>query len=197
MISITTTVTRAAATQRRISAWRERLPKAISQQTKRQALRLKTIMVRGIRDGAPGGKEFAPLADTTIKMKKSSKPLIDNGDLIRSIDVDDVGSDQFFIGVNRNAESDDGEKLANLAQIHNDGTPPYSIPVTPAMRRFWFVMVAKKIFSAPLSPHTDFILHPGQKARPFLEPSYEEWSKDAERQFKEGLARALGVRGMF
>lgn len=194
MINLTTTLTGIANTQKRLTDWRIRLPKVVNVQMRRQALRLKTITVRGIRDGAPGGKAFKPLADSTIKMKGSSKPLIDNSDLIRSIDVDEVGPDQFFIGTNRNVETEDGEKMMNLAEIHENGTAPYFIPITVKMRRFWFVMVRKGVFSGPLSHDIDTILHPGVPARPYAEPSFNEWAKDFERQFTEGLARSLGLQ---
>lgn len=193
MIRITTTLTRVASTQRAISNWRVKLPQAINQQTKLQALRLKRIITQGIRDGAPGGKEFKPLAESTKKMKGSSKPLIDNGDLVRSINVDNVGHDGFFVGVNRNAQTSDDEPMVNLAEIHENGTPPYAIPVTPKLRAFWNYMVHKGVFSSPLGPDKHVILHPGVPARPFLKPSFEEWEKDAERQFEDGLAKALGV----
>lgn len=193
VINITTTLTGVAKTENRISAWRLRLPQAVRVQTMRQALRLRTIIVKGIRDGAPGGQEFKPLAESTKKLKKSSKPLIDHGDLLRSIGVDDVGGDQIFVGVNRNVEDIDGNKMYNLAEIHENGTGPYAIPVTPKLSAFWHAMVAKGIFDKPLSSNTKVIMHPGVPARPFLEPSFKEWSKDVERQFSEGLSKALGI----
>lgn len=196
MIKITTTIRRAASTQANISAWKARLPHAISQQTKRQALRLRQIIVQGIRDGAPGNEAFKPLAESTKKMKGSSKPLIDNGDLLRSIGVDGVGLDSFFVGVNRSAQSEDGEPIVNLAEIHEYGTQdgaPYPIPVTRKLRAFWFAMFTKGIFDKPLSQDKHVIMHPGVPARPFLRPSFAEWEKDATRQFQEGLAKALGM----
>jgi hypothetical protein len=196
MIDLKTTLTGVAATQKRITDWRLRLPRAIDMQMRRQAHRLRTMMVRGIRDQAPGGEAFQPLAETTKKMKKSSKALIDNGDLIRSIGVDRVeGGEGYFIGVNRQAQDDEGEPIVDLAELHEKGSAPYKIEVTPKMRRFWWAMFFKGIFDSPLSPKTKVIAHPGVPPRPFLEPSLKEWSKDVERQFSEGLASALGVKG--
>lgn len=196
MINVATTIRGAARTSAALAQWRMKLPKAIKTNMYRQALRLRVIMVRGIRDQAPGGKPFKPLADSTKEMKGSSKALIDHGDLIRSIGVDEHGGGEiFFIGVNRNAQKDDGASLYNLAEIHNDGTAPYTIPVTPALRRFWMAMFMKGVFKAPLRGDVRVLNHPGIPARPFIEPSQEEWAKDVERQFTEGLSAALGVGG--
>ena len=196
MIDLKTTFTGVAATQKRITGWRLKLPKAIDTQMRRQAHRLRTMMVRGIRDQAPGGEAFQPLAETTKKMKKSSKALIDNGDLIRSIGVDRVeGGEGYFIGVNRQAQNDEGEPMVDLAELHEEGSAPFVIPITDKMRRFWMAMVIKGIFKAPLSPNKTVIMHPGVPKRSYLEPSLKEWAKDVERQFSEGLASALGVKG--
>lgn len=162
MTTIIKTIVDDAEVKGALRKWGEGLPAAINQETLRQALRLKTIMVEGIRISAPGGKAFKENAQSTIDAKGSSKPLIDNADFINSIDADEVGRDQFFVGVNRSVETPDGDSMANLAEILNDGTKPDSngkqhIP-----------------------------------ARPYIEPSYEEWEKDLERQFTEGLLDALG-----
>lgn len=193
MIRFTHTLTNVANTSKALTAWRLKLPKGIERQTRRQAHRLRLITVRGIRDQAPGGEQFKPIADTTEDMKGSSKALIDHGDLLRSIGVDELGGAAFFIGVNRSAQNDDGDELYNIAEIHESGVPPFAIPVTPKLRRFWMAMFMKGIFKAPLKASTSVIMHGGIPARPYLEPSVEQWSKDVERQFTEGLAKELGV----
>ena len=196
MIRFTHTMTGVANASKAMTGWRLKLPKAIDQQMRRQAHRLRAITVKGIRDQAPGGKQFEPLAESTIAMKKSSKALIDNGDLLRSIGVDELGEASYFVGVNRSAQDEDGGELYNLAEIHETGVPPFAIPVTDKMRRFWMAMFIKGVFKAPLKSGTSVIMHGGIKARPFLEPSMAQWATDVERQFTEGLAKSLGVRNM-
>lgn len=191
-IDITTTV--ADTARRAMESFQRLLPGVVEQQTKLQAMRLKVIMVRGIRDGAPGGQAFKPLASTTKLLKGSSKPLIDNGDLLRSIDVDEVGHSTFFVGVNRNAPpSENGTEMVNLAEIHNNGTDPYTIQVTPKLRKFFMFMYLQGIFQSPLSKSKTVIHHKGIPARPFIEPSYEEWSQDVERQLTAGIISATGM----
>lgn len=196
MIQFTHTVTGVANVSRTMSAWRLKLPKAIDTQMKRQAHRLRAITVKGIRDQAPGGEQFKPLAQSTKDMKKSSKALIDNGDLLRSIGVDELGEASYFVGVNRSAQNEDGDELYNLAELHETGVAPFAIPVTDKMRRFWMAMVAKGVFKAPLKPDTKVLLHGGIPKRPFLEPSVNQWAKDVEQQFTEGLAKAIGLQNV-
>jgi len=188
-------------TMAQMNKWQAELPKHINRQLGIQAHRLRTMIVKGIRSQAPGGLKFKPLAASTRKMKKSSKALINHGDLLRSIGVDDVGGNSFFVGVNRNAKSQSpgGGKpaeLYNLAEIHETGTEPYVIVVTDKMRRFWWAMYYKKIFKAPLRPSTSVIQHGGIPARPFMAPSFAAWHMDAERLFMEGVSEAMGVPGV-
>jgi hypothetical protein len=152
------------------------------------------MMVKGIRSQAPGGEDFEPLADSTIDMKGSSKALIDNGDMIRSIGLEDVGEDGWFVGVNRTAENDEGMPFENLAEIHEFGTEPYRIPITPKMRGFFFALNTKGIFDNPISPDKMFIEHPGVPARPFLRPVFDEFTEDAEDLFAKSVKRQIGVK---
>jgi hypothetical protein len=205
MIKFSTTLKGSQAARANLEAMKAKFPVAVHRQTLLQAHRLRGIVVKGIRSQAPGGVAFKPLAESTKAMKKSSKALINHGDLMRSIGVEDVGGDTFFIGVNRNAvpKTKDGEappnpgqeeKLFNIAEVHETGTAPFAIPVTSRMRRFWHAMVEKGVFKAPLKPTTVVLQHPGIPARPFMAPSYDEWAKDLERLYMEGLSAALGVK---
>lgn len=176
-----------------------KFPRALRMAMKAQALEYKRIVQTGIRRQAPGGKKFVPLAESTIKMKGSSKALINNGDLLRSINVNELAglasqeAASFFVGVHRTTKSKDGKSLANIAEIHEFGSRPYKIPVTPKLRRWWFVMMREGIFNAPLSPSTQFINHPGVPARPYLRPAFEEWSRGADRRLQRDILRRLGI----
>jgi hypothetical protein len=184
MIDIKLTVTGDKDVVKRLNSWKGRLRSVVNAGLMIEARRLRTLIVTGIRNQAPGGQAFKPLAETTKDMKGSSKALIDRGDLIRSIGVSTVHYGQaVFVGVNRNARGRDGTDLANLAEIHEFGTSPYLIPVTDKLRRFWFAMVAKGVFAAPLKPSTTTLRHPGVPARPFLQPAYDVWARDASARF--------------
>jgi len=172
-----------------------RLPGAVSQAIGYEAAVLAGDMRRGIRSGAPGGQRFRPLAESTKKMKKSSKPLINHGDLLRSIKYEQVSRQRYettyFVGVNRKERNRDGKSLANIAEIHEFGTRPYKIQVTPKMRRFWFAMYRAGVFVAPLSPKKTIIHHPGIPERPFLRPTFDAWKGDAEARIVKRISRML------
>jgi hypothetical protein len=163
---------------------------------KKEAQILRKVIVKGIRNQAPGGKKFKPLADTTKMMKGSSKALIDKSDLINSVNVSDVEGSAIFVGVHRKELGKDGQELWNIAEIQEFGTPKFQIAVTPKMRRWWFAMFRQGIFKAPLKSRTSVINHPGVPERPFLRPSYAFWSKMAEHSFQATmevfLRRSLG-----
>ena len=60
----------------------------------------------------------------------------------------------------------------NIGIIHEFGTEPYFIGVTPKLRKFFFylsILSGGKI--KPLHPGKKFIKHPGVPARPFIRPA--------------------------
>ena len=61
----------------------------------------------------------------------SNTTLIMGGDLINAVKYDKKGWNEGFVGVNRNAESKDGTKLASLAAVHEYGTLNGRIPARP------------------------------------------------------------------
>jgi hypothetical protein len=154
----------------------------------------------GIRQQAPAGKAFTPLAASTIMMKGGkSKALIDTGDLIASINTKNLvlarRSIARFVGVHRTALGNgDGRNLANIAEIHEFGTRPYNIPITRRMQRWWDAMVAKGVFSAPLDPRQMWIRHPGVPARPFLRPPFEKWQDGLDERMHAGIQQALQAK---
>ena len=90
------------------------------------ALKLVAIIKNRILDG----KGMSPLHGFTIEMKGSSKPLIDEGDLLGSVDLRFIEKHAVFVGVHR--KSPEG---VNIAAIHEreQGT---RIKVTPKMRAY-------------------------------------------------------------
>src|SRR3989338_1293445 len=91
--------------------------------TRQSALMLRGAIQEGIRDQAPGGVAFEKLSPVTIKHKKSSKALIDKGDLLRSISVRFGKSGLWaFIGVLRSARNRKSKALVNIALVHEYGS---------------------------------------------------------------------------
>jgi len=85
-------------------------------------------VVQGIRKQAPGGRQFTPLKPATIAAKGSSKALIDQNTLLRSIQVKKAGRKGVFVGVLRTATSKDGKKMVDIAAVHEFGAPKAKIP---------------------------------------------------------------------
>lgn len=102
------------------NGFRQRLALAVRQATIKNALLLVREIKRGIRDQAPGGKQFAPLAQVTIERKGSSKALIDTGFLLNAI-TQKILSDGAFIGLLRTSISKNGESVANIGAIMEYG----------------------------------------------------------------------------
>lgn len=97
-----------------------RLHMAIKQATVKAAILLVREIQRGIRSQAPGGEAFTPLAQETIRKKRSSKALIDKGFLIHSITQRILG-DKAFVGVLRGARGRDGDDLVNIGAVMEYG----------------------------------------------------------------------------
>ena len=81
----------------------QRVQAAIDKAMRKEGHFLRTNIVEGIREQAPGGRAFAPLAPTTLAIRRfrgfgGTKALIAGGDLRNSITVTREG-DQVFVGV--------------------------------------------------------------------------------------------------
>ncbi|MHB9037077.1 MAG: phage virion morphogenesis protein [Armatimonadota bacterium] len=136
----------------------QRLNLAIRKATIKNALLLVREIKRGIRSQAPGGKQFAPLAQVTIERKGSSKALIDSGFLINSI-TQKIMSDGAFVGLLRTSISKDGESVANIGAIMEHGCtinhPSGAVIVIPP--------------------------------RPFLHPTMEKYRDEVIENYREAL----------
>jgi hypothetical protein len=178
-----------------MAAWKKNTPPAIRRTILREGQALARLMKLGIRGQAPGGKAFKPLAASTKKMKKSSKALIDKGDLIGSINVTPLplsAEIAVFVGINRGKRSKYGKDLVNIAEIHEFGTRPFMIPVSNKLRAWWRAMFNRGVFAHNLSPRTFILKHPGVPERPFLRPSFAAWKSGAEGRALKEIARQMG-----
>lgn len=154
---------------------------------KRAALMLEAEIKKGLSTGAPGGVPFRPLALSTILQRRdnSDRPLLDTGALLGSVTTQiDENKLEGVVGVNRSAGN------MNVAEIHEFGTEPYAIPVTPALRAFFLrlsIISGGRIL--PLSKSTDVIYHPGVPARPFLRPAMEAVRPKLAAELKLAIER--------
>jgi len=98
-----------------------RLRAAIRMATIRSAMLLVREIKTGIRDQAPGGEPFTPLAEVTIRRKGSSKALIDTGFLVAKITERILGDGSAFVGLLRGTANKDGDDLVNIGAVMEYG----------------------------------------------------------------------------
>lgn len=98
-----------------------RLRMAIRMATVRNAALLVREIKKGIRDQAPGGKAFPPLAEVTIRRKGSSKALIDTGFLLSSVTERILGDGSAFVGLLRGTANKAGGDLVNIGAVMEYG----------------------------------------------------------------------------
>jgi hypothetical protein len=166
-----------AKTENIITRLANDLDSAMRKATTRNALELEREMKKYIKSG----KGFAKLHPFTIKEKGSSKPLIDNAELINSINHKLLSSWEAMVGLLRNAphkgSGDTAIGIVNLGWLHEHG---YQIGVTPKMR----LSLAKR--GLILSPSTTVIRVP---ARPFVRPVFE--NREIQQRFVERYQQAI------
>jgi hypothetical protein len=113
-----------------------------------------------IKDRIISGRGMSKLHGFTIDQKGSSKPLIDDGDLLGSVGYRFVARDAVFVGAHRKAA--DGTDVAALHE-REEGT---RIKVTPKMRAYLHAR------GFHLKPDTTELFIPG---RPFIKPALRDF----------------------
>jgi phage gpG-like protein len=176
---------------------------ALQTALRQEAQYLRTKIIEGFTEQAPGGKKWPPLSRTTLAMRRfrgfrGTKALMARGDLRNSITVVERG-EAVFVGVLRTARARDGKPLINVAQIHEEGAGPYAIQVTDKMRKFLHAAFRQAGLPArPSTGHSAVLLIVTIPPRPFIKPVWEAEatpeSKVRER-LEQRLAQAFG--GMF
>lgn len=111
-------------------------------------------------------RDWEPLHPMTVAMKGFDKPLIEKGDLLRSIEMDRDGL-VAYVGVMTKTGSR-GQDLGLVASVMENGA---TIPVSEKMRG-WFLHQG-----FPLKASTVAIRIP---ARPFLAPAADETEEDLD-----------------
>lgn len=140
----------------------------------RSAIQLESMIKERILDG----KGMKPNHPFTIKMKRSSKPLIDNGDLLGSVSHHFIDRHTVAVGVNRRTRSG-----VNIAALH-EREKGVRIKVTPKMRAWLHG------HGLHLKPSTKELFIPG---RPFMKPSYNDFRQKGitKKLFKKAIEKTV------
>lgn len=186
--------------RRLVSTARKRLKDATDKAVLQEAQFFRTKVVEGIREQAPGGQPFKPLAPTTLAIRrfrgfKGTKALLVRGDLRNSIVVVKQPGG-VFVGVLRTAKGKDGQALVNVAAVHEHGSRPIVVKLTPKARRFLHAAFRAAGLDRPAGdkPSTGIAVIK-VPARPFLRPVFEKHGADeavVAQRFLGRVARLLG-----
>lgn len=184
--------------RRLVSTAQKRFKEATDKAVLQEAQFFRTKIVEGIREQAPCGQPFKPLAPATLAIRrfrgfKGTKALLVHGDLRNSVVAVKEGSGA-FVGVLRTAKGKGGQPLVNVAAVHEFGSRPIVMKLTPKARRFLHAAFQ----AAGLDPR------PGERsatgiaiikvpARPFLTPVFDRYGSPDEvsRRFLHRLADSL------
>ncbi|WP_428261180.1 phage virion morphogenesis protein, partial [Haliangium sp.] len=168
--------------RRMLAAAPARIRRAVDRAVEQEAHLCRKEIVQGLTSGSPGGKRLAPLAASTLATRRArgmrgTKPLIARGDLRRSITVRRTPRG-VFVGILRSARSRDGERLVDIARVHEFGKVVVYRMNDKARR-----VVAMMMREAGVEP-----AGPGSKngivvnkipARPFLGPVFAKLKESA------------------
>jgi len=181
-----------------VSTASRRFKEAVDKAVLQEAQFFRTKIVEGLREQAPGGQPFAPLAPTTLAVRrfrgfKGTKALIVRGDLRNSIVVVKQAGG-VFVGVLRTAKGKAGQSLVNVAAVHEFGSRPIVLKLSPKARRFLHVAFRSAGLDSPAGDRPSVgIAVIRVPARPFLRPTFEKFGQpeDVSRRFVERVARLL------
>lgn len=160
---------------------------------------LRTKIVEGIREQAPGGRQFAPVAPTTVAIRqfrgfRGTKALLVQGDLRNSITVVKDG-DRVLVGVLRTARSRSGKSLVDIAALQEHGSQPIVVRITPRARAFLHAAFRHAGLDERSSGQPGIGIAIIQiPARPFLAPVFDKYAQPEQvsRRFLERVAALLG-----
>lgn len=159
----------------------------------REALRYEKEIKLGIRDQAPGGERFTPLSPITIHFKRSSKALIDKGDLLRSIGTTKFGPTAYFVGVHRMAVSRSGKSLVNIAQVHEFGQTVIQ-KVTVKQARLFMALFMKGLWKggAGTVPRVGDTIVVKTPRRAYIGPVYKKLSPGTQARVMRDIMASMG-----
>ncbi len=184
----------------RIKAW----PVATHEALLQEAHLIHQIIVDGITAQAPGNERaLKPLALLTLAGRRlagfgGTKALLRRADLRNSISVTHSGKTA-FVGVlrqgKRRGKGPKGRALVDLAVLHEMGTPPFVIKVTPRMRRFLAVLAkASSGLSGARSNSAKPYVIVRIPARPFMRPAARKFRRGSGERYARRLRAILNRR---
>ncbi|MDD5544955.1 MAG: hypothetical protein PHX83_17445 [Acidobacteriia bacterium] len=172
------------------------IARAIDDAVETEANLLQQTIVDGLENQAPGGRTILPLSPMTLVMRRlpsygnrkqtnSTKALIAGRELLNGVKSKRYKAMWYTVGVHREERNTAGMSLEYLATIHEEGTRAYKITVTPRMHAFSIFLVSQGILKAPWP--VGKVITRKIPARPFLAPSYMEWSQEAPDRFQRSI----------
>ena len=184
-----------ALARRLLAAAPARLKAGGERGLRREGELLRKGIVDGLTSQAPGGQPIKPPAPLTLAARKlkgfgGTKSLLVRGDLRNAIAVVTQGS-SVFVGVPRSARGKGGAPLVRLAEVHEFGSAPTVLPLTPRMRRFLFLLL-RRAGQAPRGGTGSGVVVVRVPARPFLRPAFAAFRKGAGPRLLRRVAAALG-----
>jgi hypothetical protein len=185
-----------------VNTMQSRFEQAADQAALEEGHFLRKELVQGMTSGAPGGKQLAALAPTTLAVRaatgfKGTKPLLRRGDLRAAIVVKKE-SGVVFVGILKGAKSKAGKPIANIADMMEHGSRPIVIRLSDKARKF-LMMAFRRAGIVGTGGHHDtkgtMIVIVQIPARPVFAPVFEKYLADREavaRRFLGRIAKRLG-----
>ena len=188
-----------AVARRILSGAPAKMKGAVHIALRQEAELLRKEIVQGITKQAPGGKSFKPLSPLTLAARKmagfgGTKALMVRGNLRNAIAAI-VKGDEAFVGVPRKARDKEGKPVVDVAKAQEFGAGPFVVPMTPAMRRYLFALLAKAGQSRSRGSGKGVVVV-RIPARPFLRPAFKSFSKGVQKRFLRRIAGVLGMGGL-
>lgn len=172
------------------------LQRAFDIAARREAHRIRRIMIEAFNKGGPEGVKWPPLATFTQLVSRAlgfgdRKPLMRTGGLRNSIQVHDV-DDGYFVGVHRSARGKDGKELINVALAQEEGRRAFTVRVTPRMRAFfYFLSIKTRGQIRPISERTKYIAIGPAPARPFVAPVWEAEADKSASNMADSVRKSV------
>lgn len=184
-----------------------RIRVALDRAVLQEAQFFRTKVVEGFRKQAPGGQPFKPLAETTLALRRfkgfgGTKALMVRGDLRNSIKVTKKATAlgaEAFVGVHRTERNKDGKSLVNIAEVHEFGSRPIVLEMTPAMRKFLAVVFTQELGgfgSGGEGGNGTGIIIIQIPARPFLRPVIDKYFNSVDSRLRFQARVAANLQGM-
>jgi hypothetical protein len=163
-----------------------------------EAHRARRECIQGISSGAPGGKKFTPLKETTKAVRRATRgtkkplPMQETGEYKRAIVVESIPSEMVaFCGILRRAKTADGKSLANVAEVHEFGAGPFGVPITDKSRRFFFWAMAQGGLAVDQESSGAAAFVITIPARPVFGPVWDKMRSGSKKRIQAAIQQRL------